>query len=466
MATFPDRQDPVLFKDLELRADRFYFLYVGEIKAYGLNPFLIPCLEGLFGQPVDFLAVVPDVLAHYPYKNLLVLNAESYGWRQEGLLVNCRPSSGQFAHMVSLSEVVRRILEQILQRQPGVYIHVFESRPEMTLTDGERVHLLGPEPAVAYGLNNKLHQFEMALQIGIPVPEGACCRNLEEALDLAEIFFRSGEQVFISEPYSAAGSNSIFASSREEILQRFSDPESPYLLTRRIPHRHDPTVLGVVANDQDVYLASVADQCMEGNRYRGSSFPTLLNGDLVEQLKGYTRRIGSHIGSRGYRGIFGCDYIVDDHGHAYFVEINARKQGTTLETALTMLHRMQGHPTLLELEFQAITRGSLPHGLVEMDSTQSDICWATYNVKCQRDVMVTRAIPRPCSEPALFGRVHEEVGFRAGALVEDHLGPRIYQRAGGFVGRCIVVGKSLPEVHQCLNLTRREVESTVIPWDH
>ena len=42
------QQDPILFNSIELDPDRAYFIYVGEIKAYGLNPFLIPVLEQIY----------------------------------------------------------------------------------------------------------------------------------------------------------------------------------------------------------------------------------------------------------------------------------------------------------------------------------------------------------------------------------------------------------------------------------
>jgi len=459
-------QDPILYNSIELDPDRAYFIYVGEIKAYGLNPFLIPVLEQIYGRPVDCIAIVPDVLASYPYSNLAVLNSKSYQYHlSTGLLVNCRPSPGEFANEVSSSFLAQELLKTILREQDFVFIHMFASRPEMNLIDGEKVLLLGPDPTLAHHFNNKIIQYQMACQLRIPVPEGFCCNCLEEALDSAQSFFRSGEEVFVSEAYSAAGSNSAFVCNCEEIQERFIETEQPYLVTRRVPHSHDPTVLAVVANEEDVYVASVADQKMEENRFRGSTFPTVLNKDRVEQIKEYTRVVGRYMGAQGYRGIFGCDYIVDDSGQIYFVEVNARKQGTTLESTLTMLHRLPGHPSLPEIEFCTITRGKLPRGLIEMDSTESDLCWGTYNVKCQEDVLAIRDIPRLRNETEAFRRVSASAEDLTCAIVEDYVGAGVHQRAGGFVGRCISVGKTLSGVQQTLEEKEREVKSSALPWN-
>jgi len=461
------QRDPILFNSIKLEPDKAYFIYIGDIKNYGLNAFLIPYLERIYGRPVGCIALVPDVLAYYGYPNLAVLNNESYRYHAgKGILVNCRPTSGHFAQQVSASLFAQELFENILREQDFVYIHLFESRPEMTLASGERIKLLGPDPTLAYEFNNKLNQFKMACDLKIPVPEGFSCSCLEEALEAAERFFSSGEEAFISEPYSAAGSNSAFVCNSEEILQRFFLAEQPYLVTRRIQHTHDPTVLAVVANSEEVYVASVADQRMEQNRFRGSTFPTVLQEDVVELIKDYTRMVGKYMGARGYRGMFGCDFLVDEDGKPYFLEVNARKQGTTLESTLTMLYRLPGHPNLLEIEFSAITRGRFPCGLREMDSTKSNLCWGTYNVKSEEDILVIQDLPELQSEPEIFRQVFSEKGVEATATVEDHLGMGIYQSTGGFVGRCIAVGKNMPSMFRLLHKKEMEVKSSIRPWIH
>lgn len=459
------QRDPIIYNSIKLEPDKAYFIYLGDIKNYGLNAFLIPYLERIYGRPVGCIALVPDVLASYSYPNLAVLNKESYHYHAgKGMLVNCRPSADHFAQQVSASLFAQELLDSILREQDFIYIHMFESRPEMTLADGERIKLLGPDPALAYEFNNKINQFNMACDLQIPVPEGFSCSCLEEALEAAESFFRSGEEVFISEPYSAAGSNSAFVCNCEEILKRFCLTEQPYLVTRRIQHSHDPTVLGVVANGDEVYVASVADQRMEQNRFRGSTFPTRLGKDVVEQIKEYTRMVGRYMGARGYRGMFGCDFLVDEDGKTYFLEVNARKQGTTLESTLTMLYRLPGHPSLLEIEFSAITQGKFPHGITEMDSTESNLCWGTYNVKSEQDIQVVRDLAKFQSEPDIFRDVFLDKGLEATATVEDHLGFGVYQRTGGFVGRCVSVGKTMSSMFRLLREKELEVKSSIRPW--
>lgn len=100
----------------------------------------------------------------------------------------------------------------------------------------------------------------------------------------------------------------------------FKGVDTTYLISRYIPHSYDPTVLGVVANEKDVYIAGVADQqIVDGNKFTGSTYPSRLPGKVIDTLKEYTRKIGRFMGSLGYRGIFGCDFIVDDDFNIFFL---------------------------------------------------------------------------------------------------------------------------------------------------
>jgi hypothetical protein len=451
--------------NLGLDQDTFYFLYIGEVKALGLNDFLVESLQRIYGRPVDYISIVPDVLSQLPRPNTIVVNPPAAEARSRtGVDHNIRLSTGLFASEVSRCRFVTDLVDRLVERQGHVYVNVFESRPELSIVDGDRVRLVGPDPKLARSLNSKLNQYEMACRLGIPVPSGGCCFSLHEAAWSAREMIVSGHSVFFSQEYSAAGSNSMILTSVREIETRFSDPDCGYLVTRYLEHDHDPTVLGIVANENDVYIASVADQKIEGTRFKGSTFPTVLPDGTVMELKEMTRLVGRHLGELGYRGAFGCDYIVDPRGQVYFIEVNARKQGTTLETALTMKHRLPGHPSFPELEFEAVINGRFPRLLEEMDSGSGSICWGTYNYKAERDLVVTSDLGPMASEPELFRRAAggDEGG---GYTILDHVGKTVCQAPDGFLGRVIAVSADRNGIEPLLKMgidtlrnTAREID--------
>lgn len=133
----------------------------------------------------------------------------------------------------------------------------------------------------------------------------------------------------------------------------FGNTNDVYLISLFIPHQLDPTVLAVVANEDDAYIAGVADQVIvDGNRFIGSKFPSTVNNKQRTKLYDYPTEVGKMLGRKGYRGIFGCDYLVDNDGEVFFLEINARKQGTTLEFCFTLEQSLpEGSPMLPELGY-------------------------------------------------------------------------------------------------------------------
>lgn len=442
--------------EINLGSDRSWFLYIGEIKTAGLNRFLVEPISRRYGKPAACIHIVPDVLAHYPEEAFLVVGP---GSDRAGTGCpdrrNARISPHAFAAMVSGDETVKNLVRKILEVQGELLVNVFETSSELSLAGDERIKVIGPDPHIARSLNNKLHQYEVALEMGIPVPPGCICAGMEEALVHSEKIFSRGGRAFVSGAYSAGGSNSIVASTKDQVRARFAQASGGLLVTAFIDHRYDPTVLGVVAGKGDVYIASVADQNIQGTRFMGSTFPTVLGRDTVLQLKDITRKVGSYMGSKGYRGIFGCDYIVDEQGKVFFIEVNARKQGTTMETSLAMTHNLPGKPTFPEIELIAVLEGRLPDGLEEMNNMNGPLCWGTYNYKAVDDCLVRNYVPPSMNEEKLFDQA---MTGRGGHIVLDHVGPNTSITAGGFIARIIAAGPTPEDVRKGLEEGARRVK--------
>jgi len=448
-------------KSSEIGVDtaRSWFFYVGEIKAAGLNRFLVEPLSRRYGKPAECIHIVPDVLAYYPDDIFLVVGPGSdKAGPDTQERTNSRIAGPQFAAMVSNDEVVTALVKQILDEQGELLFNVFEATSEFTLAADDRIKIIGPDPQIALSMNNKLYQYEMAAQLNVPTPQGAVCSGLSEALDFAEEIFSRGHKAFVTSAYSAGGSNSIVVSTSEEIKSRFKGEEQGLLVTEFVEHRHDPTVLGIVAGEGDVYIASVADQNIQGTRFMGSTFPTVLGEDVVLRLKDITRTVGNHMGSQGYRGVFGCDYIVDGQGEILFIEVNARKQGTTMETTLAMIHNLPGMATFPELEMMAVLENRLPDGLKEMDSRNGPLCWGTYNYKAVEDCLVNNYVPPSMDEEDLF---EEAMAGRGGHVVLDHVGPKTYISAGGFMARVVAAGPTPDDVRKGLKAGASQVHASI-----
>jgi hypothetical protein len=193
------------------------------------------------------------------------------------------------------------------------------------------VTLLGPDPAVVHAVNDKTWQYRN-LSAVVPMVDFEVCDGRAAMLEACgRLGCACGRRVFVSCPYSAAGASSMVVADAAQAGARF-DQDGCFLVSRYVPPQWAPTVLGVVGNEREVFVAGVADMTIEdGNKFRGSTFPSQLPEAVQAALRGHTAAVGRALGRMGFRGIFGCDYIVAPDGAVYFIEVNPRKQGTTME---------------------------------------------------------------------------------------------------------------------------------------
>lgn len=453
----------VFFADIKLDPELHYFLYIGEIKSDCLNQFVRETLSKIHGRPCDFISILPDVLEAYPHKNTLVINPMARELlRAKGRKVSFRIAPRTFASLVSASSTVNNLIRELLDRQGHVFIHVFESVPELSLALIPGVRILGPSGHIANIWNNKLYQLQR-LKETAPVISYRVCPDAEHMVSMAkELWEEWPDGIFVSQPYSAAGVNSFVARTQEEIEAKAGHIKGKFFLSRYVPHVDDPTVLGVVANAQDVFIAAIADQeIQDGNKFRGSTYPSALPASTQRELREITRKVGQVMGRSGYRGIFGCDYIVDAQGRIFFVEVNARKQGTTMEMCCTLENALpQETPGLLELEYHAVMHSRFPENMKEMTDVLGDVCWRTYNYKLDQEAVTSQIVPMDEDERTLF---REVVSNRQdhGVIVVEHVGGKLAVQPGTFLGRVVAVAHSRAQLEEDIRQGIRQLKESI-----
>ena len=222
-------------------------------------------------------------------------------------------------------------------------------------------------------------------------------------------------------------------------------------------------MLAVVANDE---RGVHCRDCRSGDRGRQPVYrveiPVAGNSGQRKQLYDYTVKVGKLIGQKGYRGIFGCDYLIDNDGKVFFLEINARKQGTTLEFCFTLEQTLpEGSPMLPELEYYAVTENRFPPHIMEMKDNIRHIHWGTYNYKIEKRKLTTGYIPQNPYERETFQKVAN------GELIKDyvileHPGTNFLVMPGSFLARVVSVAKNREDVDEGLFQGVRFIKQTVI----
>ena len=454
--------DDVVFENIRLEPGFEYFLYVGEIKAHGLNDFVRRGLERRFGRPFRAITVCPDVLQTYPPGNVLAVNP----WltRSGGHVAERRPMDA-FAHYLSCDRYFRALAERLLAAQGRLFVWMFEPKREFLLRDVRGLTLLGPDPAVVHAVNDKTWQYR-ALSAVVPMADFEICTGRETMLAACtRLGGVGGHGAFVSCPYSAWGVSSMVVLDPAQAAARFAQ-DGCFLVSRYVPHVWDPTVLGVVGNEREVFVAGVADMTIEGgNKFRGSTFPSQLPPDVQRTLREQTAAVGRVLGRMGFRGIFGCDFIVTPGGRVYFIEVNPRKQGTTMEFCCTLEHLLpDGAPNLPELEICAVLDGRFPEGTPEGPdhelAARLGIHWGTYNYKVEAPgVRTVRAVLQDMPERDLFRRVAAD--GPGGAVVLEHVGDRMAVMPGTFLGRVAAVAPTREQMLAALAGGRNQLAASI-----
>lgn len=450
------------FSNFQIDEGTDYFLYIGELKNYGLNLFLKEALSRYYNRKFEFIAIVPDVLEQYNYDNLIVINPliEAFGedCREKR---SCRINAKDFMAAVSQSKKIRSLIQQILRRQPNLFLYMYESLSEMTLDEIPNVSILGPDKDIAQKTNNKTFQLTQLADI-VPTVEFKICKGYTELIQTTDSLWKTwSDGIFVTKEYSAAGINSIVANNKKEVEEKFSGQDVTYIISRFLPHTLDPTVLAVVANERDVFIAGVADQRIEnGNRFTGSTYPTVASPEQVKQLKAYTRTVGSWLAKQGYKGIFGCDYIITHSGEIRFLEINARKQGTTLEFCCTLEQEIPlNAPNLPELEFFAVVEEVFPANAREIAADAKKLHWGTFNYKIHEQVTTQSYIPQGIGEKESFKKVADGK-LKKDYLILEHIGTSFVIAQGSFIGRIVALGHDHESVAQGITQGCKTIELT------
>jgi predicted ATP-grasp superfamily ATP-dependent carboligase len=456
--------EDILFNNFEYDENNYYFLYVGELKSYGINIFFKEALQKyLPDKKVEFFAIVPDVFEQYNYDNIIVINPVVENYIKKSVnkrKISSRVTSKEFYNAVSHNEFIIKLIDKITENQDELYIYMFESSMHLELLNKENVKLIGPNPSLVKKFNNKIFQYEL-LKDHIPIVEHRIYNNFNQLIDETEGLRKEWKDgIFVTLEYSAGGANSVVSHTKDDIVSKFKELNANYLISRYVPHEFDPTVLGVVAKD-DVYIAGVADQrIVEGTKFTGSTYPSVLPKKIKNELCEYTRKIGEILSKNGYRGIFGCDYIVDYSNNVYFIEINARKQGTTLEFCCSLENCVKNNvPNLPELELYAILEDKFPEDVKEFLDCEN-IHWGTYNLKVPSNIITEGYIPQFDDERIVFKKVASNK-LKKDYVVFEHIGNDFIITTGTFLARIVSVAQNRQDMLEGINFGKKLVENTI-----
>ncbi len=223
--------------------------------------------------------------------------------------------------------------------------------------------MIGNPPGIMR--DNKRDFRAMLESLGLePVP-GEVVKT--DGIDYGKISKKYGKRIVI-QAFSGSGGKGthfVFSGKDLETVRKKLKGETEVLVARFI-EGPSPSLTGCVTRHgilstnlqhqlldiPEVMNPGVGSGVFCGHDWTSSDFP----GEVNEQACEYAERIGKHLGSLGYKGIFGLDFVLDrERGKIYPVELNPRLLGSF--PVLTMIQLENGEPVLMGfhlLEFMGI----------------------------------------------------------------------------------------------------------------
>lgn len=416
--------------DLSTNKYRYFFFLMGP-RFDATAEMMAKSLERKTGKPHKPIFVYlgfPN--EHYVKDNYIVINKQALRIAERtGLSTIYLPEYEDLNLEFLASDVVADITKKLSKKQPEVFVHALTSSFLEKISPPLRV--VGPEPMLATRLDSKIEQYKLFCQLGLPVIKAEVVTTMQGVTDAV------GERAprFVSASYTSGGYESgIFFDT--PMLKKFfnkvrsANHKRPFLVSDVFFNlTHAPNVNAIVLGEDDVRVLFIADQILHGNRYLGNVYPTSVDSKHQSEIISITEKIGKHIAKEGYRGLFGCDFLIDSDGQMVIVDLNPRRQGAYGCQALAL--QSTGY-NLTDLEL-ACALGEETDSDISMTATKGMPAWAHSKLTPPSQGQVIERTFKKSDPVEVFSgksNLHRGIFYREKSIVVE-----------GYIGYVLLTGK-------------------------
>jgi len=449
-----DASDPVVEYQLDediFDGRREYYITTLDPRFESVDDIFRKLLSKRFGSEFEPIRVIPYRLTHLvEFRNYVFISdkLKRNSLSSDSVWI---PENEELNEEICSSTFMDNLISG-LGRQKYVFINTFTT--SFFKATWKNVIPIGPKPKLATSLDSKVEQRKLLDTFDLS-PEGTIVENLDELKNF--LIDKVSKKWFVSTEYSSGGAESSIITEIVDI-DRFArkirerDRDHRFVISEYLEHRDSPNSTGIVLDKDLVFVASVSDQLflddlLRGTEYVGNIYPSQTTDAVKKQIIEATRALGLCLGRHGYRGFFGCDFVVNDN-RVFAVDINPRRQGGLLcNTLMFEKLRNKGYPNLLALEMDAVLgESNEKSSLNRLENPKTGFIWSHYKIPpAGSNPTITREIAEG-SERACF----EQVGSR---FVKSFFPKGSHFLGGDMVGLIMTTGLTYESL---LNKTSRQ----------
>jgi len=451
-----NKNQGLIYSNLEINPGKAYILYIGDVKYIDTTTLLLGRLVKRYNKPVETINILPNLPPQYMTGNFIVINTA---------LVNHISQNSKQKYFLPLDQAdvnrdasnnpyIKKTINEILKSQEDIYINLFKNTPEMTLTDDERIKVIGPSSDIFTYFDNKINQRKIIEQLEIPVAKGYIANSFDELIIKYQTNFQDKAFVSCSNGFGGNGTEKILSLDNLLTSEKLKG-KNQFIISELLSLKSSLCAINIVANSNEVMFVSVSDQLMDNVTYMGNIYPSIMGNENFQKIKDYSLKIGRFLGSKGYKGIIGIDFMIDKENNLYFTEINPRKVGHTPEMIFAYHSANPYLPSLSELEFLAVSEGTFGMDISQYNVPQTQ--WGVLSIKARKGQRTANYIPRNPKERILFNN--------SGITVLDHPGNGITYLRDGKLARIVCVLGIEPHINHkelILNQLRKKEKEVML----
>lgn len=343
-----------------------------------INNYLKQALEKKYDIEFDPIYVLPNKLQDkFKKSNYIIINSQLKASNDNGYLKILIPEHEDLNLDVSNSKFIKELL-LLLKKQNNIFINTFTT--SFLELDVDNIVYIGPDPFISKYFGSKINQRLLLNRLCLPTPKGKIYNDFGEV----ESLFKEEkmDNFFIYSEYSSGGYEVGVIRNYSDLIEfknniREKNLKNRFVVTEILNKKISPNSTAIVLDDNKVSVLSISDQIEKGTKYLGNIYPSKVNYSTQKKLIEYTRTIGQELSKEGYRGFFGCDFVITPDENCYIVDINPRKQGGFLCNFLMFKKIMpKGFLNLVELELNAILREIIEYDLSAFENPEINFYWA------------------------------------------------------------------------------------------
>jgi len=371
-----------LEKDLLSNELEYFFTFLCDRFEYAVELW-IKELEKKFNKkfkPIWILSSKQNDL--FKKENFIIINRLINKFPKENVdsKLVCQEEPEDLNKYFSESEFIKGLIEKLVRKQGRVFILPWTS--SCLKAQNPQAIILGPGPDVAKKYDNKITQVELFNELGLLRNKVQIYNNFKELKK--NVKFPS----FISASYTSGGFENGVINSKDKLDEYYTrvreeNKGGKFISARLIEDvKHSPNVNAIVFEEGKTEIICISDQILRGCKYLGNIYPSIIDKKSKKAIIETTKIVGNHLSKKGFKGVFGLDFIIDSRGNLYTIDLNPRRQGGYVCNILMALPKV----SLIELELKLALNEKIKN-IPSYEDFQVDYVWAHLKLKPYYDFM-------------------------------------------------------------------------------